>query len=236
MWTDESRTAELIIQTVENPVAQRLLYQAQTHLESFRHASSKLKDSFELLLFHDFARTQSCHMTDGIFGADIHLAKMESAKVRVWGFLLGTATAGHRFLRCIKSARSKNPSSDWAVLRDDLKRLTPLFLRTRNFLEHLDEKTYRQEVTNIEDCKFSRHGILEFADDDGKVEFDFTDDGLAPVEQIWTTTVQMLKTRSPRQPLSQHPLRGALKGMVTVAEGVDLTEPADPDWGKVYDE
>jgi hypothetical protein len=33
-----------------------------------------------------------------------------------------------------------------------------------------------------------------------------------------------------------HPLYGAFKGYFTVAEGVDLTEPADPDWGKVYEE
>jgi hypothetical protein len=32
-----------------------------------------------------------------------------------------------------------------------------------------------------------------------------------------------------------HPLFGALKGLIRVAPGVDLTEPADPEWGKVYD-
>jgi hypothetical protein len=33
----------------------------------------------------------------------------------------------------------------------------------------------------------------------------------------------------------RHPLFGALKGLVRVPPGVDLTEPADPDWGKVYE-
>lgn len=32
-----------------------------------------------------------------------------------------------------------------------------------------------------------------------------------------------------------HPIYGALKGQIRVAPGVDLTEPADPDWGKVYE-
>jgi len=32
-----------------------------------------------------------------------------------------------------------------------------------------------------------------------------------------------------------HPIFGALKGSVYIPEGVDLTEPADPDWGKVYE-
>jgi hypothetical protein len=33
----------------------------------------------------------------------------------------------------------------------------------------------------------------------------------------------------------RHPLFGALKGLVHIPPGVDLTEPADPDWGKVYE-
>lgn len=32
-----------------------------------------------------------------------------------------------------------------------------------------------------------------------------------------------------------HPIFGALKGSFHIPEGVDLTEPADPDWGKVYE-
>lgn len=33
-----------------------------------------------------------------------------------------------------------------------------------------------------------------------------------------------------------HPLVGMLRGKIRIAAGFDLTEPADPDWGKVYDE
>lgn len=31
-------------------------------------------------------------------------------------------------------------------------------------------------------------------------------------------------------------IRGRMAGTVTVAPGVDLTEPADPDWARVYDD
>ncbi len=31
----------------------------------------------------------------------------------------------------------------------------------------------------------------------------------------------------------RHPLFGWMKGTVTIAPGVDLTEPADPDWGEL---
>jgi hypothetical protein len=32
-------------------------------------------------------------------------------------------------------------------------------------------------------------------------------------------------------PVSTHPMIGALKGLLKIAPGVDLTEPADPGWG-----
>jgi hypothetical protein len=46
------------------------------------------------------------------------------------------------------------------------------------------------------------------------------------------------KTRRGKQirPGKRHPLFGALKGLVRIPPGVDLTEPTDPDWGKVYDD
>lgn len=44
------------------------------------------------------------------------------------------------------------------------------------------------------------------------------------------------ETPPPRAAKSgRHPLFGALKGLVHIAPGVDLTEPADPEWGKVYE-
>lgn len=32
---------------------------------------------------------------------------------------------------------------------------------------------------------------------------------------------------------AKHPLIGCLKGMITIAPGVDLTEPADPEWAEI---
>lgn len=42
-------------------------------------------------------------------------------------------------------------------------------------------------------------------------------------------------TSSPAKGGGRHPIFGALKGQVRVAPGVDLMEPADPEWGKVYE-
>jgi hypothetical protein len=44
------------------------------------------------------------------------------------------------------------------------------------------------------------------------------------VEQPWSGT--------PVAKESQHPLRGWMKGTLRIAPGVDLTEPADPEWGQ----
>jgi hypothetical protein len=37
----------------------------------------------------------------------------------------------------------------------------------------------------------------------------------------------------PEGKAGRHPLFGCMKGTVTIPEGVDLTEPADPEWGKI---
>ena len=49
-------------------------------------------------------------------------------------------------------------------------------------------------------------------------------------EKLTATTVS-----PPAKKTGHHPIFGALKGQVRVAPGVDLTEPADPEWGKVYE-
>jgi hypothetical protein len=193
MWTDETKISDLIFLTVKEPVAQRLLYQAQLHVESFQHNSEQLHESFETLLFEDFARTQSCHMTEGIFGADIHAAKMESAKVRVWGFLSATVAAAYKCLRCIANARQKDRGRDWAILRQSLDVLPDQYRRTRNFLEHMDEAVYRGEVTTLADCRFSRHGELEFRDEKGNESFLFTKEALGRVLETWKMTIHILR-------------------------------------------
>ena len=37
------------------------------------------------------------------------------------------------------------------------------------------------------------------------------------------------------KPQGRHPLFGAMKGTFTIAPGVDLTEPADPEWAELVD-
>jgi hypothetical protein len=54
----------------------------------------------------------------------------------------------------------------------------------------------------------------------------------------FTTTApsQPVKTTAGSKVPYRHPAWGALKGMITIPEGVDLTEPSYPDWKKLYGE
>jgi hypothetical protein len=53
--------------------------------------------------------------------------------------------------------------------------------------------------------------------------------------------LEMAKKERPDQPKvppqaktgERHPLSGALKDITFIPPGVDLTEPADPDWGDI---
>lgn len=60
MWTDESRTGDLIMTVSASPIARRILYQSQMHMESFQHSRDCLHESFETLLFRDFAISREC--------------------------------------------------------------------------------------------------------------------------------------------------------------------------------
>jgi hypothetical protein len=52
---------------------------------------------------------------------------------------------------------------------------------------------------------------------------------------VFRRVEQTAEPTMPRAKSGQHPIIGALRGSVYIPEGVDLTEPADPDWGKVYE-
>jgi hypothetical protein len=57
-------------------------------------------------------------------------------------------------------------------------------------------------------------------------------------EQVDMAARKLVFRRVPDHPRSsppgrgRHPLLGALKGLVQIMPGTDLTEPADPEWGK----
>jgi hypothetical protein len=88
MWTEASKDAGLVREAITSAQARRLFFQARINLEFYNHARGQLQEALDRLSFHSFARVNSCHMTEGVFGADIHAANMLSERERVIGFLL----------------------------------------------------------------------------------------------------------------------------------------------------
>ena len=195
MWTKAAKDSELARETIASTEARRLFFQARVNLELFNHTREMLKEALAQLNFHNFARANSCHMTEGVFGADIHSANMQSERECVIGFLLATVTAGHRFTRSIIAARSKDRGADWEGLRLHLKQLQKKYHDTRNFLEHLDEAIAKETVTDDMDCSFTPGAILTCKESSEKFTFDFSEQALAKLQEVYDKIIEMLEKR-----------------------------------------
>jgi|GEM_PF-5083682 len=195
MWTEEARISRLIFTRIQNTTAKTLIYQASFHIEVFKQAMKELCEAKDNLDYHNLARSQSCHMTDGIFGTDIHAAEMESAKIKAYGFLGVAVSSGHKFLRCIVNARQQDRETDWASLRDDLKDLPEVYRRARNAIEHLDEAIHKGKSISKDMLTFSIYSVLHYKDKYGDGTLDFSKEGLEKVASIWDKVISMLEAR-----------------------------------------
>jgi hypothetical protein len=196
VFTESARDAQLIRDTVTDQSVRALLYQARVNLELFRHSRKELCDSLEKLDFENFARAfGTCHMTDGIFGDAKRTANMMMYKEQVLGFLLATVTAGHRFTRSLRGARSRERSTDWRAMRIDLSLLDRQYHDVRNFMEHLDEAIALGTVSEDTDCSFSRQSILTCRKGDTTLTFDFSTDALQKTDEVYENVLSLLRAR-----------------------------------------
>jgi hypothetical protein len=191
--TDEARVVIDIFSKVHNKLARVLFYQCVFHVELFKKASQLLKEAKEELDFENFARSQSCHMTEGLFGADRHAAKMETAKIRTLGYLGVTVSAGHKLLRSLKNARNKEPRPEWRTDRKALIALEEDYRFARNAYQHLDEAICKGVVVKTEDFSFSIHDVLQFRDNHGaRRTLDFSPGALQQLSDIWWRSLAVL--------------------------------------------
>ncbi len=195
MWTEAAKDAILIREVVNPEQARHLLYQARVNLELFNHTRSQLHEALNQLNFRDFARVNSCHMTEGIFGEDIHAAHMITEKERVIGFLLATVTAGHRFTRSIIAARARDMGPDWKGLKIDITLLEKKFHKVRNFMEHLDEAIASGTLASDMDCTFTPGAILTCKEPSETFTFDFSEQALLRPQETYDKVIDMLKAR-----------------------------------------
>jgi hypothetical protein len=107
---------------------------------------------------------------------------------------MNTVTAAHRFLRSVTNAKNADRGRDWMVLRP-YKTLPDRIREVRDCLEHLDEAVHLHEVATLEDCNFTRHGVLIIKAPKRVIHFDFTEAGLQSINDVWSAVVAILDAR-----------------------------------------
>lgn len=195
MFSESQTVANLLASTVKDSTARTLLYQARVNLQLFEYAREQVQKELEALNMADFARTQTCHMTEGIFGAAKHTAKMMEHKEGVLCFLIALVTSAYRVVRSISAARRKDQGTDWKAFRSSLNPLEEELRGARNFLEHLDEAIAQGQIAKGMDCKFSRNGMLTMIENGSATHFDFTSAALERIPELYWQVIRMLEAR-----------------------------------------
>ena len=195
MWTDEAKISTLIFSKLSNPRAQSLAYQSFFQIQLIREFGNLYFEAKQELDFHNFARTQSSHMTEGIFGTDIHTAKMETAKVKAFGYLMILISSAHKFLRSLSSARKFDRGTDWGDFRNDFREQDN-YRRARNAIEHFDQAIASGIPLETQELSFSVYDKLNFKDSDRKPhEMDISRNSFEKLEKTWEKFVTLLESR-----------------------------------------
>ena len=195
MFTVETQQMDIIIENVKSEKAKNLFYHMLINYEIYKSTEEMLDRNMEQLNFYNFAKTQTCHMNDGIFGENKYREYQFVYQLKVIGNLIVLITSAHRIMTCIKQARSNDRCDDWKTIRNSIESCDKIFdAKIRNFMEHLDEKIYKQELTN-QNCQFSPSRILYCKDDKIDRQFDFNKKQLKIIDDLIEDIFQMLSAR-----------------------------------------
>lgn len=195
MFTVETQRMDIIIENVKSEKVKSLFYHMLINYEIYKSTIEMLDRNMEQLNFYNFAKTQTCHMNDGIFGEIKYREYQFVYQLKVIGNLIVLITSAHRIMTCIKQARSNERCDDWKIIRNSIENCDKIFDdKIRNFMEHLEEKIYKQELTN-QNCQFSPDRILYCKDDKIDRQFDFNKNQLQIIEDLIEDIFQMLSAR-----------------------------------------
>ena len=195
MFTIETKQMDIIIENVENEKAKDLFYHMLINYEIYKSTVEMLDKNMETLNYYNFAKTQTCHMNDGIFGAMAYSDYQFVYQLKVIGNLIVLITSAHRIMTCIKEVRAKEKRNDWGSISKEIEKSDKIFdNKLRNFMEHLEEKIYKQELTN-ENCYFSPKRILYCKDENTDKQFDFNNDKLKIIDNLIDDILKMLSER-----------------------------------------
>lgn len=195
MFTIEATQMNIIINNVHSEKAKELFYQMLINYEIYKSTADMLDNNMKQLNFYNFAKTQTCHMSDGLFG-DVEYSEYQLVyQLKVTGNLIVLITSAHRIMTCIKQARANEHSSDWKEISDDITKCDKIFdNKLRNFMEHLEEKIYKQELTN-QNCQFSPQRILYCKDEKTDKQFDFNKEQLKIIDDLIQKVMKMISSR-----------------------------------------
>lgn len=195
MFTIETERIYIIINKVKNEKAKDSLYHMLINYEIYQSVAKMLDENMEKLNFYNFAKTQTCGMNDGIFGGIKYADYQHLYELKVTGNLIVLITAAHRIMTCINQARAKEKSHDWKILSKEIENCNKLFdNKLRNFMEHMEEKIYKQELTN-EYFQFTPQRVLYCNDDEINRQFDFNNDKLQIIDLLINNLFRMLSDR-----------------------------------------
>lgn len=199
MFTIEAFQMDTIIKKVYDEKVKQLFYHILINYELYKSTEEILDINMEKLKFYNFAKTQTCHATDGVFGDIKYLEYQFVYQLKVIGNLIVLITSAHRILTCAKAARAIEKSNDWKKLRDKINECDEIYdNKLRNFMEHLEEKIYKQKLTN-ENCQFSAKRILYCKDEKIDRQFDFNSEKLQIIDQLINDIIKMLSDREDKE-------------------------------------
>ena len=187
---------DIIIENVHSEKAKDLFYHMLINYEIYKSTAEMLDKNMEELNFYNFAKNQTCHMNDGIFGEIKYREYQFVYQLKVFGNLIVLIISAHRIMTCIKQARANEKSIDWKAISEDIEKCDKIFdNKLRNFMEHLEEKIYKQELTN-QNCQFSPQRILYCKDEKTDKQFDFNNAQLEIIDNLIDNILKMLSARS----------------------------------------
>lgn len=199
MFTTETQQMDIIIKNVQSEKVRALFYHILINYELYKSTAEMLDKNMGNLNYYNFAKTQTCHMNDGIF-CDIEYQEYQFVyQLKVIGNLIVIITSAHRIITCIKQARASEKRSDWGIVSKKIEKCDKIFdNKLRNFMEHLEEKIYKQELTN-QNCQFSPQRILYCKDESIDRQFDFNKSQLQIIDNLIDGILNMLATRASKE-------------------------------------
>lgn len=202
MFTEDGKWMSMIDEKITNRQIRAALFQALINYRIYQKAEIEIGENMRLLNYYNFRASQTCHMTDGLFGGIEYAENKITYTIKVTGNLITLITSAHRLLTCIEKS-SKNPDNitnglNWKSL--STKKCSKVFdNRLRNYMEHLEESVFTEGFDRI-NCQFSPSRILYYSYLDKqnnklvkvKREFDFTQESLSMIDTLMDELYKML--------------------------------------------